>query len=319
MQPPLKTRSRATRGKEASPPRTEKPTPFARQAAQESDLVPIPADEPVPRVQTTRSEIRRVSMKGSRLEPDSGYVQHVEARTAFVSEACSALERTTAFNELQELAQHEPEGDLAAIETWARKWGVNAPCMRHAAKEIVDATRLDPADSGWRLVGRGEAGHEAWLHQVATWNELRISMSADDGVVSGTMLVPSERDPRVSQVVSAPLECLLEQDHILAPIATKLQGELLSEFLERARHHWQGRAQVGMRKYGFTHAASKPDLLRHIDWLVRSQIHKEPFPKIACDAGTTTDAVRTAIRRCAEKLDLELRHAPRGRPRHSRR
>ena len=256
-------------------------------------------------------------MRGARLEPNPGDAQYLDACEVFMSRANHALEETTAFDELEELARHDSAGDRAAIEAWARMWGVNAPCMRQAAQDIVHATRRDPANSGFRHVSRNEAMGEPWRRQLVAWNECPVTMSADDGVASGTMSVPDPRDPRVSTVIEAPLEQLLEQPHILGPIATNPQSEPRAQFLERARHHWEARTQVGIRAHGLTPVAAKPDLLVQIDWLVRYQIQKTPFEVIGGDAQVMPDAVRKAVHRLARQLDLERRPAPRGRPPHA--
>ena len=257
------------------------------------------------------------TMRGARLEPTPGDAQSLDAREAFMSRANHALEETTAFDALDELARHDSAGDRAAIEAWARTWGVNAPCMRQAAQEMVDATRSDPANSGFLYVSRSEAMGEPWRRQLGAWNEFPVTMSADDSVGSGTMSVPDPRDPHAFDVIEAPLEQLLEQPHILGPIATNPQSESRAHFLERARHHWEARRQVGIRAHGLTPVAAKPDLLDQIDWLVRHQIQKTPFEVIASDLTVTPDAVRKAVHRLAALLDLEWRPAPRGRPPHA--
>ena len=43
------------------------------------------------------------TMRGARLEPDSGYVQYLDACAAFLSRANHVLEETTAFDELEEV------------------------------------------------------------------------------------------------------------------------------------------------------------------------------------------------------------------------
>ena len=121
-------------------------------------------------------------MRGARLEPNPGDAQYLDACEVFMSRANHALEETTAFDELEELARHDSAGDRAAIEAWARMWGVNAPCMRQAAQDIVHATRRDPANSGFRHVSRNEAMGEPWRRQLVAWNECPVTMSADDGV-----------------------------------------------------------------------------------------------------------------------------------------
>ena len=257
------------------------------------------------------------TMRGARLEPDSGYVQYLDACAAFLSRANHVLEEITAFDELEELARHDSAGDRAAIEAWARTWGVNAPCMRQAAQDIVHATRRDPANSGFRHESRSEPMGERWRRQLGAWNEFPVTMSADDGVASGTMSVPDPLDPRVGSFIEAPLEQLLEQPHILGPIATNPRSEPRAQFLERARHHWEARRQVGIRAYGLTPVAVKPDLLDQVDWLVRYQIQKTPFEVIASDLTVTPDGVRKAVHRLAALLDLERRPAPRGRPPHA--
>ena len=75
---------------------------------------------------------------------------------------------------------------------------------------------------------------------------------------------------------------------------------------------------MGIKAYGLTPVAVKPDLLDQVDWLVRYQIQKTPFEVIASDA----DRLRPTV--CAKPftvspalLDLERRPAPRGRPPHS--
>ena len=47
------------------------------------------------------------TMRGARLEPDSGYVQYLDACAAFLSRANHVLEEITAFDELEELARHD--------------------------------------------------------------------------------------------------------------------------------------------------------------------------------------------------------------------
>ena len=257
------------------------------------------------------------TMRGARLEPTPGDSQYLDARAAFLSRAYHALEETTAFDELEELVRHDSAGDRAAIEAWARTCGVNAPCMRQAAQEMVDATRRDPANSGFHHVSRSEPMGEPWRRQLGAWNEFPVTMAADDGVASSTMSVPDPRDPRVGSFIEAPFEQLLEQPHILGPITTNPQSEPRAQFLERARHHWEARRQVGIRAHGLTPVAAKPSLLDQIDWLVRYQIQKTPFEVIASDLTVTPDAVRKAVHRLAALLELERRPVPRGRPPHA--
>ena len=249
--------------------------------------------------------------KGSRLELFPRDAELNDARRLFLSAVWNKLPRD-AFDELKAVAQGAPEHDLDKIAAWAIKHGVNAPVVFHAMQGRVDDIRAGAVLLA--VVSEGEGQSSAWLHQLATWNRLPVSMYPDDGVASEEMSVPDPSSPGASDIVRAPRERLLEQDHILGPIASDPASETDDQAVARLLHHRQARAQVARRDYNFTPVAPKPDFARHMDWLVKYQIGKVQMDEIAGEAGVAVPAVRTAVQRLAELIKLELREGQRGRP-----
>ena len=204
-------------------------------------------------------------MKGSTLEPTPGYAQHDDARFAFLDAVTRELPGA-AFKELREQARREPDSDLDALEMWAKKWHVDTPFVRYAARESVDGERRHPGNWPSRfVVWRSHPLPEAWHHKMATLNQLPVEFRClDEGVASGTMKVPDPRfGPPAFRVVGAPLERLLEQDHVLAPIATDPCRESPNAFIELARHHYQARAQVGEARRTHTRGAQTRSRARY--------------------------------------------------------
>jgi len=252
--------------------------------------------------------------KGSPLEPIPGYAQFNDAQVTFLG----ALNReipAIAFEELRKLTHWNPEDDPLNVEAWAKKWGVKAPFVERAAREIVDDERRHPSGRLPQFpVSRSHGLPQSWRHELAVLNKLPVEfVRLDDGIASGTMQVPGS-SPGTWSTVSAPFEHLLQQEHVLAPIATDPARESRANFLERADHHWEARAMQGQRD-GLTPVTPQPELLQHVRWLLHYQVKQIPYATIARDAGRTVDAVRKAVTRLAKQLDLELRVKPRGRPR----
>jgi hypothetical protein len=253
-------------------------------------------------------------MKGSILEPVADQIHFGDAQVLFLTGLNGMLD-SAAFGELRELAKRDSQHDAEEAEVWAKKWHVNAPFVVNGAREIVEAVRRDPAAPGRFVVSRHDSVPEVWHHRIAALNELSVEfLWLDDGVASGTMRTPSEHTPGVFETIAAPRHRLLEQDHVLAPIATDPSRESQEAFVERARHHWEGRAQLA-RRDGLTPVAPRPELRSHTEWLLKYQLGLVSLEDIAGQARATRDAVRRAITRLAKLLRLDIRKGKSGRPR----
>ena len=112
---------------------------------------------------------------------------------------------------------------------------------------------------------------------------------------------------------------------VLAPIAANPIRESRDDFLKRAVNHWNARADevddvLPASGQSVKAPASRPELRRHIDWLIRYQVKGESWAQVATDPiAVSHDTVRVEVQRLARLLDLKLRPGrPRGRPRRKR-
>ena len=103
------------------------------------------------------------TMRGARLEPDSRYVQYLDACVAFLSRANHVLEETTAFDELEELARHDSAGDRAAIEAWAR---TPPPALDSTRPEEALVDLDDPKQGALGFAGQPHAFPHAPVEPV---------------------------------------------------------------------------------------------------------------------------------------------------------
>lgn len=143
-----------------------------------------------------------------------------------------------AFEELRALVSQDPERDSDAVMQWEKKWGINAPRVRMLAEGIVKNVRRRRACECRLQVFTSGAAPETWHQQLATLNQLPVTVRVvDDGFADGMMDVPSEQNPGVSTRIEASRERLLQQRHILAPIAADPVHESWPEFEARARNH----------------------------------------------------------------------------------
>lgn len=117
---------------------------------------------------------------------------------------------------------------------------------------------------------------------------------------------------------NADLLCLLNK------VGADPTRESRGHFLKRAANHWNARhteADEVLRESGQSvkAPATRPDMQRHIDWLIRYQVKGESEAEIATKPfWVSPDTVRVEIRRLAKLLDLKIRPGrPRGRPRKS--
>ena len=131
----------------------------------------------------------------------------------------------------------------------------------------------------------------------------------------------------LQQAVEEARAAARRQPRVLAPVGADPMRESLTQFLRRARNHWDARAgdvdtiahQLGLTfKAAYARAAQS----RHIRWLVRYQVHRESFetigtqPRHEDDVHASQHTVRLEVRRLAAQLELTLRSGRlRGRPR----
>ena len=131
----------------------------------------------------------------------------------------------------------------------------------------------------------------------------------------------------LQQAVEEARAAARRQPRVLAPVGADPMRESLTQFLRRATNHWCARTgdvdtiahQLGLTfKAAYARAAQS----RHIQWLVRYQVHKESFetigkqPRHEDDVHASQHTVRLEVRRLAAQLELTLRSGrPRGRPR----
>jgi hypothetical protein len=92
--------------------------------------------------------------------------------------------------------------------------------------------------------------------------------------------------------------------------------ESRAEFVERAKRHWDARAEH-LRERGFVTAEDPTDLTLHSDWLVRYQVRGESYARIGTHtpyphASTNVDrkTIEFAVKQIAGLLEIPLR--PRG-------
>ena len=149
---------------------------------------------------------------------------------------------------------------------------------RKAYREILEAAGEPPLESRSLLEQFTDGYHDPDVPsevraKFAELQRLPIDTSWLDDVLEGPIDIA--RGPDV-----------LRQPRVLAPIATFLWRESRDDFLKRATNHWDARVvefddvlrESGQRVKA---PAPKPDLQRHIDWLIRYQVKGEPEPKIA--------------------------------------
>jgi len=200
-----------------------------------------------------------------------------------------------AFRELHQVAR-------ADIPAWAEKWKINAPCVVRAAASIVDfvAVRGQAAAGiyGFGISYQRPAEPHEWREDRARLNRLRVqSLPSGD---------------RATRVLTAdPLERL-------GPIATDPMRESLSDFIARARDHWNARAirsnetlanDATPPKASQAHAS----LALHASWLARYHVSGCSIAVLAEDAGRSEKAIQSAILSLARLIGLPPRRR-RGRP-----
>ena len=127
------------------------------------------------------------------------------------------------------------------------------------------------------------------------------------------------------QLVSDARARALKQSRVRAPIGADPIRESREEFLTRAFNHWNARAValddvLLASDQSVTAPAPRPELPRHIDWLIRFQVKGESATEIATNPiALFRPTVSVEIRRLTKLLELKPRPGcPRGRPRKNR-
>ena len=267
-----------------------------------------------------------------RLEAKRGDIHKAEAETAFIEAVQEALP-PDAYKEIRGL----PERDIARLAKWAAKWGVNAPSILR----VASAWR-----GGFRIASyQGPPIPKSWRQLVRSLNGRAVDM----GGYVPTQTVISEEEERVErrkletfkvehpELVHHAVEVekfwatlperraqlnQAQHERDLAPIAADPVTENVADFCERARGHWEARCALG-ETLGFVASTDTQtkwrEFTRHLNWLIRHQIHREHYQHISDSPGAgslsvSQDAVRKAVGRLARILSLKQRSAPRGRP-----
>src|SRR5947209_2389074 len=192
---------------------------------------------------------------------------------------------------LRALRKHLPDAAFAeldampmereTIEGWAAAHGINAPCVVEEFAYFCDG--------GWSKYRHVEtdswAGPEIpreWLQLVGEWNNRLIDRWAwRDDHADEFLLAEAGRNRLAPGIAPDTITAALNRH--LGPIATDPSRESWEDFQVRARHHWIARVHAA-KKFGFRPAGKESEwrnLDRDIQWLLRHQVGREPYDKIA--------------------------------------
>jgi hypothetical protein len=211
------------------------------------------------------------------------------------------------------------EGEL---ESWARRWQVQAPCILKSATELRESVARSAVPLETLVVGRalresfgtGSGPPIPWLEERQRLNALRPTI--ERRTLSDKVL------PTYQQEYAA--RHLAQDEEFLAPLEADPAVETMTNFRQRAEDHYLARSQRLLNlarecKFEVPPLRHAPELRVHAHWLVQYQLGGKTFAAIAEASAATPEAVQRACRRMAAMIQLELRQAPPGRPTRRRR
>jgi hypothetical protein len=259
-------------------------------------------------------------MQQPHFEPSKGVTHRTDAKNEFVRRVYSHLP-ARAIEEFSLLPS------ARAVGEWAKRWRVNAPCVvkdatsRWAQVRSRGGARL----TGWHWEGADPSLVEKWRDELRALNALPVDTVGLENPVAlftrewirtgraeafeaSGVLTPKK------EMKDAGLDyCdrVLANPSVRAPIAADPLRESLTDFLERARCHWDARAACASKR-GFTATSPRPSLLQHADWLARYQVCGESYRAIARTARRDIQAVREAVSKTAALVSIRLRRPDKG-------
>lgn len=233
-----------------------------------------------------------------------------EAELAFVNvlrEHLAMREHRKKHSELKDIANSADDAP-GAIEAWARRWHLNAPCVIEWACDAVAMRRDDGHDLDEGTMRRfRDAG--------ADLLDSRTMISFEQGRAVPTIAAGDEWNRLTPEVLREARRRGGAGLDPWRPIAADI-GESQKQFLSRARAHWNARRDAAPR-------FDRHDLFREsAAWLLWSQwgastddilgraaleCPAEPPPGARRDGPPTAEYVRKARREFAALIGLEVR------------
>ena len=209
-----------------------------------------------------------------------GFLELVSERAPHVLEALSArMAAAEPFLDPESVERlHEPEGEplRAILAPWAAEQHLEAPWILETAAETLRDWTQEP-----ELAGR------YWSYPARDADSSEIHFGAINSPAPPPGFPPALATPAG----------LYTRDEAL---------ELQAEYHDR---------QAEALKAGGWHEVTRREQSRHLEWLFRYQVLREPWPAIAEAANYTEDNVQRRVKRMAALIGLELDPVrPPGRP-----